>query len=105
MKVIVLDVCQKEISKFPESIKLTLLELINDLSSGLVLSMPVSKRMEGIGRGAYELRLKNTSGIYRVIYLIKKKEAIYLIHAFKKKTTKTPKKNIDLAIKRAKRLL
>ena len=105
MRIVVLSACEKEIKDFPKGIKLDLLELINDLSSGLVLSMPVSKRMESMGKGVYELRLKDSSGIYRVIYFIKKKDGVYLVHAFKKKTTKTPKKNIDLATKRIKRLL
>jgi phage-related protein len=66
--------------------------------------MPVSKKMDGMGKGVFELRLKDSSGIYRVIYLVKKKDAIYLIHGFKKKTMRTPKKNIDLALKRIKEL-
>ena len=105
MEVVTLDACWKEVRSFPERIKFDLFELVSDLSSGISLSMPVSKKMEGMGKGVFELRLKDSSGIYRVIYLIKKKDKIYLIHAFKKKTAKTPKKNIDLAIKRIKRLL
>ncbi|MCB9091210.1 MAG: type II toxin-antitoxin system RelE/ParE family toxin [Halobacteriovoraceae bacterium] len=104
MKVVILSACEKEIKDFPEEIKLALFELVSDLSSGLSLSMPVSKRMTSMGHGVSELRLKDGSGAYRIIYFIKKKDAIYLIHAFKKKTQKTPKKNIDLALKRIKRL-
>ena len=96
---------EKEIKDFPQNIQMDILDLINDLSSGLRLSMPVSRRMEGMGRGVFELRLKDISGGYRVIYCIKKKDAIYLIHAFKKKTKKTAKRNIDVATKRIRRLL
>ena len=68
MKVIVLDTCRKEIRDFPENIKLDLLELINDLSSGLSLMMPVSKRMEGMGKGVFELiwPLNALRGCYEV---------------------------------------
>lgn len=90
---------------FSGKAKQDLFELIGDLSSGFSLSMPLSRKMIGMGKGVNELRLKDKDGIYRVIYFIKKKEGIYLIHAFKKKTQKTPQKNIDLAMKRIKRLL
>jgi len=50
------------------------------------------------------LRVRDSSGMYRVIYVVKKKDAIYLIHGFKKKTQKTAKKNLDLTNKRIKRL-
>ena len=102
MKIIVLHTCSKEIQGFSEKVKLDLFELVNDLSSGLSLSMPLSKKMLGMGKNVFELRLKDRNGIFRVIYFIKKEEAIYLIHAFQKKTQKTPKRNIDLAIKRIK---
>ncbi|MBT3236348.1 MAG: type II toxin-antitoxin system RelE/ParE family toxin [Bdellovibrionales bacterium] len=104
MKVVVLDACKKEMRDFPEGIKTALFGLISDLSSGLTLSMPISKKMTGMGSGVFELRLKDTSGAYRIIYLVKKKDAIFLVHAFKKKSAKTPKKNIDLASTRIRRL-
>ena len=48
--------------------------------------------MEDMGKSIFEFRFKDKSGIYRVIYFVKKKEGIYFIHAFTKKTQKTPKK-------------
>ena len=100
MKVVVLEVCRKEILKFPKPVIAEFFELISDLEEGLTLSMPVSTKMEGIGKGANELRVKDKTGIYRTIYFIKKGNAIYLVHAFKKKSQKTPKKNLDLARRR-----
>ncbi len=105
MDVLILNSCSKEIEDFPEVIKVDLFEAINDLKSGLTLSMPLSRRMEGMGPGVFELRLKDRSGIYRVIYFFKKGDAIYLVHGFQKKTNKTPQKNIDVALMRIKRLL
>lgn len=101
----VLDACSKEIKDFSGKAKQDLFELIGDLSAGVNLSMPLSRKMLGMGKGISELRLKDKDGIYRVIYFVKKKDCIYLVHAFKKKTQKTPQKNIDLAMKRIKRLL
>lgn len=105
MKVEILDVCKKELKKFPTEILTDFVDAIAKLKTGLMLSMPLSKQMPSVGKHVHELRLKDKDGIYRIIYFIKKKEGVYIVHAFAKKTQKTPKKNIDLAIKRIKRLL
>ncbi len=65
-----------------------------------MLSMPISRNLSGVHHGLHELRLKDRSGQIRVFYFIKKSDAIYLLHAFKKKTQELPKKEVDLAIKR-----
>ncbi len=44
------------------------------------------------------------SGQFRVIYYIKVSDAIYLVHAFKKKTQQTEQKDIKVALQRIKRL-
>lgn len=67
--------------------------------------MPLSRKMSGMGKSVFELRLHERRDIFRVIYILKKKDGIYLIHAFQKKSAKTPLKNIELAKKRIKRLL
>lgn len=105
MKVEVLNVCKSELRKFPNGIIVDLLDAIAKLKVGEVLSMPLSRKMTTIGNQAYELRLSDKNGVYRVIYFIKKRDGIYLIHAFTKKAQKTPKRNINLAIKRIKEIL
>ena len=104
MKVIVLDVCKKEMNSFPKEILGEFVDAVALLDEGVVLNMPLSKAMPSIGKNVHELRLKDKDGIYRVFYVIKKKDAIYAVHAFQKKTQKTPKKNIDLVKKRVRRL-
>lgn len=104
MKVVVLDVCKKEMAHFPEEILGEFVDAVALLNEGIVLNMPLSKAMPSIGKNVHELRLKNKDGIYRIFYVIKKKDAIYAVHAFQKKTQKTPKKNIDLVKKRIRRL-
>ncbi|MCY4643884.1 MAG: type II toxin-antitoxin system RelE/ParE family toxin [Bacteriovoracales bacterium] len=105
MKTIILEVCQKELTLFPREVVEDFLDIVSRLNEGLTLNMPLSRAMPSIGRNVHELRLKDKSGIYRVFYFIKKKEAIYIVHAFKKKTQKTPKKSIELVKKRIRRLL
>jgi len=100
--IVVLSQCRKEISEFPQKIKEELFDALRDLKEGLRLTSPLSKRMSGMGPGVFELRFKEVSGIFRVIYLMKQGDAIYLVHGFQKKATKTPRKNIQLALKRIK---
>lgn len=97
--------CQKEIEDFPDEIREDLADLVARLDAGLMLSMPISRPMPSIGKGVHELRLKDRSGIYRVIYVLLGQADIWLLHGFKKKTQETPSQNIDLAKKRLRELL
>ena len=54
------------------------------------------KPMSSIGQGVQEIRI-HIKGEFRVVYVAKYEEAIYVLHAFQKKTQKTPKKDIDIA--------
>ncbi len=104
MDIFILKTCRKELSSFPLEVMEDFTDAVAKLAIGLRLKMPLSKEMPSIARGVHELRIKDRSGQYRIIYLIKKKDAIYIVHAFHKKTKKTPKKNINLALKRIRRL-
>lgn len=59
------------------------------------------KPMSGIGPGVKEIRV-HLNNEYRVLYVAKYSDAIYVLHAFVKKTQVTQKKNIDLAKERFK---
>ncbi len=61
------------------------------------------KPMTTIGSGVREIRLYE-GGAYRVIYLAKYQEAVYVLHAFEKKTKQTRKADIDLAKARLKEI-
>ena len=63
------------------------------------------KPMSSVGAGAYAIRVRDESGAYRVIYVAKFAEAVYVIHAFQKKARKTPKAEIELARKRYRAML
>lgn len=66
---------------------------------GFSLGMPYIKKMQD-SDGLWELRIKQSSNNYRVFYFSIKDNKIVLLHGFKKKTQKTPKKEIEIAIKR-----
>jgi phage-related protein len=55
------------------------------------------KPMPSIGLGVGEFRVHEDGGAFRVIYVAKFAEAIYVLHAFRKKGRKTPKAEIELA--------
>jgi len=63
------------------------------------LPEPYSKSISGI-RKLRELRIKSSSNVYRIFYFISTGGKIILLHAFSKKTQKTPKREIEIAIKR-----
>ena len=66
---------------------------------------PDWKPMKSVGQGVIELRLRDSTGAYRVIYVAKFAEAIYVLHSFEKKSQKTSRQNLDLAAARYRDLL
>ena len=58
------------------------------------------KPMPTIGKGVEEIRVRDDTGAYRVIYTARLADAIYVLHAFQKKTQATSKRDIDLAKQR-----
>jgi phage-related protein len=60
------------------------------------------KPMQSVGAGAYELRVRDAAGAFRAVYVTKFADAIYVLHAFQKKTQKTPKADVALARQRYK---
>lgn len=55
------------------------------------------KPFDGIGPGTREIRIKDATGAYRIIYVAKFEEAIYVLHCFQKKTETTAKHDKDIA--------
>ena len=63
------------------------------------------KPMLTIGHGVQEIRIHEDSGAFRVIYVAKFEEAIYVLHSFQKKTQKTAQHDIELARERFKAMI
>jgi phage-related protein len=55
------------------------------------------KPMSSIGSGVQEIRIRDAVGAFRVIYVAKFADAIYVLHCFQKKTQKTSRTDLDLA--------
>lgn len=58
------------------------------------------KPFAAVGAGTKEIRLKDASGVYRVMYVAKFEEAIYVLHCFQKKSQVTNKQDKDTATAR-----
>jgi phage-related protein len=55
------------------------------------------KSMPAVGPGVNEIRVRDESGGYRVLYLAKFEEAVYVLHVFEKRSQKTLNSDIRLA--------
>jgi phage-related protein len=62
------------------------------------------KSMPSVGAGVREVRIRDQAGAFRVIYLMTRPEAVYVLHAFQKKTQATAKRDLDLAEARLREL-
>lgn len=63
------------------------------------------KPFDDVGAGTKEVRIKLTDGAFRVMYVAKFPEAVYVLHCFKKKTQKTSQHDTDLAKRRYKAVI
>ena len=95
-----LGTARRDLAAFPESARRT---------AGYELFMVQVGREPGdfkplltVGSGAHEIRIRDAAGAFRVVYVAKFEEAVYVLHAFQKKTRKTSQADIKLAAQRYK---
>ncbi len=62
------------------------------------------KPVSAVGAGVKEIRI-HVQGEWRVIYVAKLSDAVYVLHAFQKKSQKTSRRDIDLARTRYKQIV
>ena len=104
MRIVVLNQCEREIAGFPLPVKEELADAMALLEIGEVLAPPASKPLGKIAKGLHELRLRDSSGQYRVIYLMRSRDAIYLLHAFKKKSQQIELRVLKTILERLRQL-
>jgi phage-related protein len=63
------------------------------------------KPMNAVGQGVKEIRIRGAAGAFRVIYIAKFADVVYVLHWFQKKARTTSKSDVDLAAKRYRDLL
>jgi len=93
---------EAETYAFPKKILAKTLHIFELVElQGANLGMPYTKPLNN---GLFEIRAKGAEGIGRSIYCYQKGEMIIILHSFIKKDQKTPKKDLELAIKRKKEI-
>jgi phage-related protein len=86
---------QRTIMEFPAGIQARYIHLTQRiLTFGPNLGMPRSRAM---GRGLFELRLRSKEGTGRVFYCNLAEQRVMMLHAFVRKSAKTPAKDLKLA--------
>jgi phage-related protein len=88
-----------ELRAFPAAVRHAIgVELMRVQFGGLPTNF---KPLKEAGAGAYEIRV-HLDGAWRVIYVARFEKAIYVLHAFQKKTQRTTRIDIELAARRYK---
>lgn len=91
----------KDVCAFPVSTRQEAGYQLHLIQSGL---NPVDwKPMTSVGQGVREIRI-HQGGQHRIIYIAKFAEAVYVLHAFQKKTQRTSKQDIEIAKTRLKEI-
>lgn len=62
------------------------------------------KPMTSVGQGVREIRIRDEAGAFRVLYVTKIEDAVYVLHIFQKKTQQTAKRDLDLAAARLRQI-
>jgi phage-related protein len=92
----------KDLSNFPDSIRRKAGFQLRAVQGGEDPSD--FKSMSVVGAGVQEIRIR-TEDAYRIFYIARFEEAVYVFHAFQKKTQKTTKLDIEIGQKRYQQML
>jgi phage-related protein len=88
------------VKAFPPAVRQEMGLDIRRLQQG---TMPHDSRpMKSIGKGVYELRQRDSNGWYRLIYLARIDDTLYMLHGFTKKSAKTSQNDLAIASSRLK---
>lgn len=93
---------EDEILELSDELRGRTVKLIDQLKQDGKLEMPKGR---ALGSGLFEIRASERNNIARTIYVYQKSKTIFILHAFVKKTEKTPIKSLTIARKRQKEML
>jgi len=105
MKIRILQDVIRELEKESHDLKESIYGVLERLERGENIPMPLCKPLFSIEKGLYELRFSDRAGEYRVFYYVKIGDAIYVIHAMKKKTQKLETRVVRLLRRRIRSVL
>lgn len=89
--------------EWPKDIREDFGVALNEMQEGRAASLVV-RPMPSIAAGVFELKDDDESKWYRMVYLARVKDTIYVLHCFAKDTTKTEKKDLAIAERRYKQV-
>ena len=92
------------IKDFPQEARREAGYAIDALQNGKLPSIPI-KPFPTIGTGASELIIDTKDGWFRVFYVVKFAEGVYVLHSFQKKTNKTSKNDVETGERRYEAML
>jgi phage-related protein len=98
------DVVDAELEALPADMRARFV-YISTLIEQFGLERVREPHVEHLRGPLWEMRLKGKAGIARALYVTAAGQRVVVVRVFVKKTQKTPEREIDLAIKRAKELL
>lgn len=91
---------RKVLQSFPEAVRYRAGVELRAVQSGL--DPDDWKPMSTVGPGVREIRIRDRTGAFRILYVATLPDCILVLHAFQKKTQQTTQHDIDLAAKRLK---
>lgn len=97
---------KRQILAFPKEVRIQIGYALSEAQHGRKAA--TAKPLKGLAPGVLEIIADHDSNTYRAIYAVKLGDALYVLHAFQKKSrkgAKTPKREIDLIRQRLKVLL
>lgn len=96
---------KKDLSDFPDEVRHEMGYALYEAQNGETHES--AKLFKGFGSGVYEIVSDHNKNAYRAIYIVNIKDAVYVLHAFQKKSKKgiqTPKEEISVVETRLKQL-
>lgn len=89
---------RQRLARFPQPTQRAIGAELRRVQSGLD---PANwKPMARIGAGAREIRVRDAAGAWRLIYVARLADIVYVLHVFQKKSAATAKPDIELATRR-----
>lgn len=95
---------KEALSAFPAAVKVVFGYSLRRLQKGFLPDCD-ARRMESVGKGVWELKTADEHTWYRVIYLTRIGDALYVLHAFEKSSRKTDRRDLEIAKSRLRSVL
>jgi phage-related protein len=88
---------RRDLKAFPDAVRQEIGQAMYEVQLGL--HPKAAKPLKGVGSGVLEIRDNHDGDTYRAVYTVQFEEAVYVLHAFQKKSTSgiaTPQRHLDL---------